>query len=500
MENKKAGILLHISSLPSKYGIGTLGKEAYNFIDFLHQSKISIWQILPLNVISFGNSPYQSPSSIGLNPYFIDLDILKDDGLLKEEDYINIDWGCDLKHVDFSKIWENRYNVLKLAYKNFDKKNQEYLSFIFRGDYHDFALYMALKEVNDFKEWKKWDIKYQEYNKKILYEFYLENKDLVDFYEWSQFIFLKQYFALKKYSNDHDVKIMGDMPIYVAYDSVDVYKYPEYFQLDENKDPIAVAGCPPDFFNSNGQLWGNPLYDWDKMEEDNFKWWNNRISYNLKLFDLLRIDHFRGFSGYYSVPFKDKTAINGCWKRAPGVKLYQDKINLPIVAEDLGLLDNEFYSFMEKTKYPGMKIAIQGFDNDPNSIWKPYNYSRNYYAYTSTHDSTTTKQFIDELNEDSYKLMLKELREECNRFQTLYISNENDKKEITYKIIELTLLSNAKAAIIPIQDFLALGKESRMNYPSLVNNVNWTFRITKEDINSNLVKLIKDLVVKTKRI
>lgn len=498
-EKREAGILLHISSLPSKYGIGTLGREAYNFIDFLNQSHLHVWQILPLTLTSYGDSPYQSPSSKALNPYFIDLEFLIEDGLLTKDECDSIEWGGDEGRVNYEILFHNRYNVLKKAFNRFNRNDDSYNEFLNKHEYEDFAIFMTLKELHTYKPWNTWENEYRNYSSKIDKEIKEKYGDLVEFYEWTQYIFLKQYNNLKDYAHKHDVKIMGDMPIYLAYDSVEVWKDSELFQLDKNHLPTRVAGCPPDCFSVDGQLWGNPLYNYDYMKEDDYKWWNERINYNLKLYDLIRIDHFRGFSGYYSIPFGDKTARNGKWIKGPGASMFMDKLNLPIVAEDLGMMDDDFYKMMDVVKYPGMKIVTQGFDGDPKNIWKPSNYTENFFSYTGTHDSQTTTQYIDELNAKDRIVFLKDLDNECNFFKINLPSKDATNKELTLKICELNMMSKTRCAICPMQDLLGIGKEGRMNFPSTLSTNNWSWRMKSIDDNGVLLKKIRSFVSESSR-
>ena len=492
---KSLGILMHISSLPSQYGIGTLGEEAFNFIDFLDKSNVKIWQILPLNVTSYGDSPYQSPSNYGLNYYFIDLDILNKKGLLLKEEYENIKWSNSSSRVDYSLVFKNKLNVLRKAFARFNKDDLDFKKFIdTKTNFKDFALFMVLKDLNNLKCWKEWDKKYLNYSKTLEEEVIKENKDNYLFYLWTQFEFLNQYTKVKEYANSKGIKIMGDLPIYVAFDSVEVYKYPALFELDEKHDPKRVAGCPPDCFSVDGQLWGNPLYDWEYHKKTDYKWWNERINNCLSLYDYLRIDHFRGFSGYYAIPYGDKTAKNGKWVKGPGFDLFKDKLNLPIIAEDLGMLDDDFFDMMKKTKYPGMKIVTQCFDSlDKDNIWRPSNYTENYFAYTATHDSQTTKQFIDELSKERKEMMLEVLKDECKHFEIPFVKTLSN-EQLTLKICELDCASNAKAAILPLQDLFAIGKEGRMNFPSTLSSDNWSWRITKEEFESKKDKISQELV------
>lgn len=491
MLRRDVGILLHISSLPSKYGIGTFGEEAFKFVDFLNDSNITIWQILPLNVTSFGDSPYQSPANYSFNYYFIDLDILKNKGLLKEEDYINEDFG-DGDRVNYEKLYFNKIKVLKKAFLNFtfDKEFKEFIKN--NPNSQDFAFFMTLKDLNNGKPWYEWDEKYKNYNKKIEDEIKKSEENIYYFYLWTQFEFLNQYFALKKYANKKNVKIMGDLPIYLSYDSVECYKYSKLFDFNDKKEPNKVAGCPPDCFSIDGQLWGNPLYNWKYHKKTKYKWRNARIYNALKLYDLLRIDHFRGFSGYYAIPFNEKTAKNGKWIKGPGFDLFKDKLNLPIIAEDLGYVDDDLIKLMKNAKYPGMKIVIQGLqDKRKNNEWRPRNYTRKYFSYTSTHDSDTSLQFYRNLKAEQKELFFKVVKEECEYLNVEDINDRSNEEEIIYKLIELNIASKSLAAIIPIQDLLVLGEEGRMNVPSTLSTSNWSYRINKEVFNNKKDKISK---------
>lgn len=484
MKTRESGILMHISSLPNDYGIGSLGKESYEFVDFLKSANCSIWQILPLNVTSYGDSPYQSPSNYGLNYYFIDLDTLINNRLLNKEDLKDIDFGNDKGRVDYSKIFDSRLKILRKAFDRFNKDDKDFKKFINENPkYKDFAIFMTLKEINNLKPWYEREDKYRIYNKNIEIELENTHKEDLLFYIWTQYEFISQYKRLKEYASKNNVKIMGDLPIYVAYDSVEVRKYPELFELDEKHNPINVAGCPPDCFSIDGQLWGNPLYNWKYHKETNYKWWNERINNVLNLFDYVRIDHFRGFSGYYSIPFGDKTARNGKWVKGSGFDLFKDKLNLPIVAEDLGMMDDDFYEFFDKCGYPGMKIVTQAFDDiSKDNIWRPSNYTYNFFSYSGTHDSMTTRQYIDETskNKDKKVLMLAVLEDECKHYEIPFV-NTLSNKELTLKVCELNIASDSRAAILPLQDLFAIGEEGRMNFPSTLSNMNWSWRIKKEE-------------------
>ncbi len=486
MKERECGILLHISSLPSKYGIGSLGKEAYEFVDFLKKSNCNIWQILPLNVTSFGDSPYQSPSNYGLNYYFIDLDTLINKKLLTKEEVTSTCWGNNEERVDYGILFNNRLKVLRKAFNRFDKTNLEFKEFIKNNpQYKDFAIFMVLKDINHLKPWYEWENKYKTYSLELEKELIQNNKDDILFYIWTQYEFLNEYNSLKEYAHKNKIKIMGDLPIYVAFDSLEVWKYPSLFELDSNHYPVNVAGCPPDCFSVDGQLWGNPLYNWTYHKETNYKWWNERINNALKFFDYLRIDHFRGFSGYYSIPFKDTTAKNGKWIKGPGFDLFKDKLDYPIVAEDLGMIDDDFIEFFNKCGYPGMKIVTQCFDDpDKTNIWRPSNYTYNFFSYSGTHDSQTCRQFIDDLTKDEKKMFLEILEDECKRFRIPFVKDLSN-KELTLKVCELNIASSTKAAILPLQDLFAIGAEGRMNFPSTLGSSNWSWRITKKLFDKN---------------
>lgn len=496
MNYRETGILLPISSLPSKYGIGTMGKAAYEFIDFLNESGAKMWQILPLNVTSYGNSPYQSPSNYGLNYNFIDLDLLIKQKLLTKEEVESIDWLDEESRINYGKIFNKKLKVLRLAYSRFDKANKRFQRFANENEQlKDFSIFMVLKDLNNLRPWYEWDDEYRIYSKEIENKIYEEHKEEFMFYMWTQFEFINEYSKLKKYANKKGIKIMGDLPIYVAFDSVEVWKYPELFELDENHYPINVAGCPPDCFSVDGQLWGNPLYNWEYHKESGYKWWNSRISNALNLFDLVRIDHFRGFSAYYSIPFGDKTAKNGRWVKGPGIDLFKDKLDLNIIAEDLGMVDEEFEKLMKETGYPGMKIVTQCFENDdPTNIWRPSNYGENFFSYTGTHDSQTTKQFIDESTNKGKALINKVIEEECIALHIPY-KEGMDNKELTLKIVELNIASKAKMAVIPIMDLYAIGKEGRINFPSKLSDDNRSWRLTKELFDSKKHKIAENLKV-----
>lgn len=469
---RKAGILLHISSLPSRYGIGTFGKEAFKFVDFLETTNQTYWQILPLGPTSYGDSPYQTFSAFALNPYFIDLDFLVSDNLLKKSEIID-STEAETK-VNFEKIYFERFIVLKKAYNRFDKTNQEYINFLTNESYWlpDYALFMAIKETQGGVSWGEWPSALKLRDKAAIEKAYIDLQDEVEFQYFLQFKAYSQWFKLKQYANQKGIEFIGDMPIYVAYDSADVWTKSQYFQLDDNKLPVLVAGVPPDNFSVDGQLWGNPLYNWDLLEKDYFSWWVDRVRSNTHMFDMLRIDHFIGFVNYFGIPFLDKTARNGKWYKGPGAKLF-DAIKWQlgpkrIIAEDLGAITDEVRALLTYTGFPGMKLLQFAFDSREESDYIPHLYHKNVIAYTGTHDNETTFEWFKKLPSRDLKYCLD------------YINHQKGSK--TDSLIKATLATIADTAIIPIQDYLNLGSESRMNIPSTLGN-NWVWRLKSDELD-----------------
>ena len=358
-----SGVLLPVSSIPSKYGIGAFSKEAYDFVDKLAKGGQQYWQILPLGATGYGDSPYQSFSTFAGNPYYIDLEALIEEGLLTAEECDSVDFGGDERTVDYEKIYFNRFDVLRKAYERSEHKTtDEYKEFIKKNKdwLEDYALYMAVKNSMEGKSWIEWDEDIRMRQPEAITRYKKELKDEIDFYKFQQYKFAQQWTKLKSYANENGVKIIGDIPIYVAFDSADAWAGPELFQFDEAGYPTGVAGCPPDAFSATGQLWGNPLYKWEYHKETGYKWWIKRIAYCFDLYDVVRIDHFRGFDEYYDIPYGDKTAENGCWRKGPGIDLFKamnKKLGeREIIAEDLGFLTDTVLQLLEDTGYPGMKV------------------------------------------------------------------------------------------------------------------------------------------------
>lgn len=483
---RASGILLPISSIPSSYGIGSFSKEAYEFVDFLEKAGQSYWQILPLGPTGYGDSPYQSFSTFAGNPYYIDLEELIRDGLITGEQCESRDWGESEAYVNYEKIYNSRFIVLRKAFENSQlNEDKDFQEFVEENAFwlSDYALYMAVKDFYKGKSWSEWDedIRLRKPEAMAGYEKQLEREIL--FYKFQQYLFDTQWRKLKKYANEKGVKIIGDIPIYVALDSADTWANPELFQLDENRRPVSVAGCPPDAFSSTGQLWGNPLYQWDYHKETDYAWWIQRISYCYKLYDVVRIDHFRGFDEYYSIPFGDTTAEFGHWEKGPGYDLFKvmkKKIgNKPVIAEDLGFLTPTVNQLLKKSGYPGMKVLQFAFDSREESDYLPHNYTANSVVYTGTHDNDTTVGWYQAINRRDRSFARKYL-------------NIKSSRELEWNFIRAALGSVSDTAVIPMQDYLGLGSEARINVPSTLGT-NWKWRMVKGQIPEGLAEKIYDM-------
>lgn len=458
---------MHITSLPGAYGVGTMGRQAYKFVDFLKKAGQSYWQILPLTPTGYGDSPYQSCSTYAGNHYLIDLPTLVKEGLLKKKELDGIEWYRTSERADFGLLYNNRLNVLRLAYGRF-VPGTDYETFCEdnRSWLPDFALFMALKGKNGGKPWYEWekDLKFR-----VPAALRKARKELakeIDFFCFVQYLFFRQWNALHAYAKKNGISIIGDVPIYVPRDSVEVWSEPKFFQLDENLDPVAVAGCPPDAFTADGQLWGNPLYRWDVVAKDGFKWWLRRLAAAGRIYDVIRMDHFRGFAGYWSVPFGDPTARGGHWCVGPGIKFVNAvKKSLPgltIIAEDLGFLTQDVLDLRDDSGYPGMKVLQFAFDSRDPSDYLPHSYTANSVCYTGTHDNMTTRQW--------FETGTPEMREYASQYMHL-TKNEG----IVWGVIRTAMSSVSDLCIIPAQDFLNLGGEARMNFPGTTGS-NWVWR------------------------
>ncbi len=486
--NRMSGILLHPSSLPGSDGIGDIGPEAYEWVNFLVQSGCNLWQLLPLGPTGYGDSPYQCFSAFAGNPYLISSTLLMDVGLLLLEDLQDRpDFSAEL--VDFGPVIQWKLKLLDRAYKTFKQKQPDELTKQFQQFINqeqdwlmDFALFMAIKEVNEGLSWDHWEDGLRKRDKKSLEKFQAKNKPLIESHMFKQFLFFTQWTDLKKYANDHGIEIIGDIPIFISFDSSDAWSNPDLFYFDEDLKPTVVAGVPPDYFSATGQLWGNPLYRWDVHKENRYKWWIKRIKATLKLFDFIRLDHFRGFVNYWEVPAGNKTAEIGKWLPGPGADFFEVVQNelgvLPIIAEDLGEISKDVYILRDQFDLPGMKICQFAFSNDPDDPFLPHNYPINCVAYTGTHDNDTVLGW--------YLSAPKKEQDFCRRY--LARSGEN----ISWDLIRVVWSSVAKITIAPLQDFLSLGNEARMNYPGRASG-NWSWRVLPHQINSELAQRINEI-------
>ena len=486
---RASGILMHISSLPGEYGIGKMGSEAYEFVDFLKSAKQKYWQILPVSPTSYGDSPYQSFSVYAGNPYFIDFELLEQQGLLRASDYKKLNWGRDPESVDYELLYKNVFKVLRIAYDNFKvKPEKEYEQFLTENArwIGDYGLFMALKSAHDGKPWTQWEDSLRMYEKKAVEQAKRQYAEDIDFWSFLQYKYHEQWTKLKSYANSFGVEIIGDIPIYVALDSVEVWTSPQYFQLDANKDPIDVAGCPPDAFTELGQLWGNPLYRWDVMEKEHYKWWIDRIASAAKMYDVVRIDHFRGFESYYAIPFGMPDARVGEWRKGPDIKLFKEvKKQLgkqKIIAEDLGFITKDVAKLLKASGFPGMKVLEFAFDPSGKSDYLPHNFkSSNSVCYTGTHDNDTVAGWVSTASRKERK------------FCRDYLGVKRN-KDIPWGMIRLAWSSVSDTAIAQMQDLLELGSEARMNVPSTLGN-NWQWRCNKQMLTPELAKKIACLTV-----
>ena len=493
MTKRSSGVLMHITSLPGEFGIGTFGKSAYNFVDFLEETKQTYWQILPLTTTSYGDSPYQSFSAVAGNLNLIDFSLLKEEGLLEESDYSNVNFGENPEKIDYALLFEVRRPILEKAVANtakysnvlseiekFEKDNSSWLS--------DYAEYMAIKESFGYQSFIHWDEDIKKGEKAAREKYRTELQDSIRYYTVTQYFFFKQWLALKEYANDKGVKIIGDMPIYVSADSVEMWTMPELFKVDENNEPLYVAGCPADDFRPTGQLWGNPIYDWEKHKEQGFSWWIYRVQESFKIYDLLRIDHFKGFSDFWQIDKDAENAVNGTWEAGPGIELFQ-KIkeqlgDLPIIAENLGFIDEKAEKLLDDSGYPGMKILQFAFPGEDN-LDRPHHYTQNSVAYTGTHDNDVVNGWYEKLSESEQELVSEYL-------------NRRNEETITEAMIRGIYSSVSDYAIVTMQDLLDKDATSRMNVPSTVGG-NWEWRMLAEDLTEERKEFLKNITVRYSR-
>lgn len=477
LETRKNGVLLHISSLPGDTGIGTLGENAYKFVDHLAEAKQTYWQILPVCPTSYGDSPYQSFSTFAGNPYFIDFDTLSNEGYLAKADYEGINWGDNPNYVDYGLLYTNRQKVFAKLYENFSKKiPEDYNDFCKENSFwlEDYALFMSLKDANNGASFSTWDDDIRLRKDEALKAAKKEYKDRIGYYKMLQYFFAKQWKKLKAYANENGINIIGDIPIYVSADSADVWASPELFQLDDNLIPLKVAGCPPDGFSATGQLWGNPVYNWDYHKKSKYSWWRLRIQQSLKTYDVLRIDHFRGFDSYYCIPYGSETAQNGEWEEGPGLDLFKNIKkslgNIPIIAEDLGYLTDSVKQLLKDSGFPGMKVLQFAFGTGSESDYLPYKHIQNAIVYTGTHDNETINGWTNTANPE-------EVENAMNYYRL------NSKEEMRTAMMFSALSSVCNTCILTMQDLIGLGSEARMNFPS-TQGTNWKWRATMEQIES----------------
>lgn len=497
MFERSSGILMHISSLPSEYGIGDFGRKAYEFVDFLKETEQKLWQILPLGPTGYGDSPYQSYSAFAGNFLFIDVEEFVRDGYIEDSELNGLRGLNITDSVDYEGVKIEKTRVLELVFEKFIcelEKNAElknsYLEFIKKNNYwlEDYALYMVLKDKFNGVPWQKWNKIYK--NKLVnKFEGSIISEKRLEYYKFLQYTFYRQWKNLKEYANSKGIKIIGDIPIFVATDSSDTWSNPEIFQFTESKVPKRVAGCPPDYFSKTGQLWGNVLYDWKEIKKQNYKWWIDRVKFCFEIYDIVRIDHFRGFESYWSIKYGEKTAIRGHWEKGPGMELFkaiEKKLGkLPIIAEDLGLLTPQVKKLLKRSEYPGMKILEFAFGEEEND-YQPHRYEENCVAYTGTHDNDTIVGWYEKLD-----LVTKE---RCDEYLKNWLikRDRNFWNPIEWRSIETLWSSKAQMVLIQMQDLLGLSSFARMNTPSTVG-INWKWRLREENLTEDIKNRLKEV-------
>jgi len=499
MTKRSSGILLHITSLPSKFGIGDFGPSAYRFVDFLSKANQRFWQILPLSPTDsvFGSSPYSSHSAFAGNMLLISPRLLVDDGFLEPEDVKDVPKFSSTK-VDYDIVFTYKSKLFEKAYCNYKNQSdskEEYEKFCQANDYwlDDYCLFLLLKEIYKDDEWSSWPVQLRDRTPEALQGIRLEHSDKIEKTKFLQYIFLKQWLLLKSYCNEKGINVFGDIPIYVNYDSADVWAHPEFFKLNEKKKPLCVSGVPPDYFSEDGQRWGNPVYDWDKLKEEEYQWWKDRMSHNFMLYDMIRIDHFRGFNAFWEIPVKEKTGKNGKWVEGPSddffASLKEYFGELPIVAEDLGVITKDVTATMDLFGFPGMKVLLFAFGEDIKTHpYIPENFTENFIVYTGTHDNNTVQGWYkhDASKKDKDNL-------------TKYLNRPIDPANLHWDFINMAMNSKADIAIIPMQDVLGLGKSARMNKPSTTNG-NWAWRIQSKELQDSTSSQLAQISSNSKRV
>lgn len=484
---RSSGILLPIAALPSEGGIGTLGRAAYEFVDFLAAAGQSWWQILPAGPTSYGDSPYQSFSTFAGNPYFVDLEELCRQGLLSPEEWNTLEWGGNPRYVDYGTVYRQRFGVLaKAAERAWQRQPEAIQEFVQAnaGWLPDYALYMAVKKHFGMRAWTEWEDEAIRLHRPEAVAAYTEKlQEDVRLFEYIQYEFFAQWQKLRAYAREKGIGIIGDLPIYVAMDSADVWAGPENFQLDEENLPLEVAGVPPDYFSKDGQLWGNPLYNWERMKQDGYGWWIRRIDGAARLYDVVRIDHFRGFESYWAVPFGAKTAREGRWVKGPGMDLVGVLTSwfpqLQLIAEDLGILTPEVHQLLQQSGLPGMKVLEFAFNPTEPSSYLPHNYTENCVCYAGTHDNAPIMAWKAEAKPEEL------------RMATEYLGL-SEAEGLNWGLIRGGMTSVAALFVAQLQDYLGLGAEARTNTPGVLGG-NWQWRVRPEDLTAELEKKIRHL-------
>lgn len=491
---RTSGILMPVFSLPSKFGIGAFDNEAYRFADFLQKSLQGVWQVLPLGPTGFGNSPYQPISAFAGNPYFISLEALIEDGFLTWDECNCCDFGNNQEKVDYGMLYANRKPLLEKASSKFFEKiksdkelSNKYNKFIIDEEYwlKDFALFCVIKDINNGKPWYEWDNSLKTRSKKALDEVLSSKTEDINLIYFEQFIFMNQWNKLHEYINSKNIKVIGDMPFYVSYDSADVWQHPEVFQLDKDLVPKVVAGCPPDAFSRLGQMWGNPIYDWSKSAKDGYSWWITRLKRNSDLFDTVRIDHFHGFAEYYAIPYGSEDATNGKQYKGPGMSffkaLYNEIPEISLIAEDLGTVTKENEALLEESGIPGMKVLQYAFTSW-DSKYLTHRHEKNCVVYTGTHDNTPTYAWVEDIEEGH------------RDFTRRYVNSRNtDFSGLVWDIIREAYHSSGDLCIIPLQDYLVKGREARINTPGTLDG-NWEWRLIPNFLSDALAGSIREMV------
>jgi 4-alpha-glucanotransferase len=492
MEKRRSGIFLHITSLPSPFGIGDLGPWAYRFADFLSRSRQTYWQVLPFNPTdsAMGNSPYSSPSAFAGNKLLISPEGLVESGFLTPEE-VETRPSFPEGRCDFASLIPYKTHLLQLAYERFRNthhQEKDYETFCRKNKawLDDFALFMTMKRRFGGVIWGEWDPDLRDRRGPALKNFEADHRDELAREKFFQYLFFRQWLALKLYCNQKGIQLLGDLPIYVNYDSADVWKHPELFKLTEERKPLVVAGVPPDYFSRTGQLWGNPLYRWEALRKTRYAWWFNRISHNLQFVDALRIDHFRGFVSYWEIPAHEKTAVNGHWVKGPADHFFRALLKkfpgFSLIAEDLGLITPDVQETMERFEFPGMKVLVFAFGGDLSTHpYLPHNYTSNYIVYTGTHDNNTVRGWFEgETSPDDRQRLFR------------YLGREISSDQVSRELIRLAMMSVAKGVMIPMQDLLGLGQEGRMNYPSVAHG-NWEWRLLPGQMTDGVAEFLKEL-------